>query len=117
MNTTENSGGGGVVLGFGHLYVDWWERSRGWVVHPGQAIGKVIEKPLTDGVVNSLHASHEPADFVGTLGETRAEFSHHSGIRGQLLLLLLHLKILQMFDGHLQDICLLKFRVSGIIFF
>lgn len=109
MDSTEDSGCGCLLRIVRDLDMDWRERCGWWVVHSSQAVGEVVEESLADGVVNAFHAAHESADLVGTFGETGAELSHHSWVGCQLLLLLLHLEILQVFDGHLQNVSFLKF--------
>lgn len=89
--------------------MNWRKRSGWWIVHSGQAVSEVVEKSLADGMVNSVHTVHESVDFVGTFGEASTEFAHHVGIWGQLLLLLLSLKTLQVFDSHLQNVSFLEF--------
>ena len=89
--------------------MNWRKRCGWWIVHSSQAVGEVVEKSLADGMVNPFHAVHESVDFVSTFGEASTEFAHHVRIWGQLLLLLLSLKTLQVFDSHLQNVSFLKF--------
>lgn len=89
--------------------MNWRQRSGWWIVHSSQAVSEVVEKSLANGVVNSINAVHKPVDLIGTFGEASAEFAHHVGIWGQLLLLLLSLKTLQVFDSHLQNVSFLEF--------
>lgn len=90
--------------------MDWGER-RG-VVHAGEAVGEVVEEPLADRVVDPFDSGHESGDFVGALGEPGSELGHLGGLRGHLLL---HLEVLQVLDGHLQDVGLLQLGVPGVV--
>lgn len=92
--------------------MDWWK----WcgVVHAGETIGEVVEESLANGMVNTLNSGHESGDFVGAFGEAGSELGHLGWFGGHLLL---HLEVLQVFDGHLQDVGLLQFGMAGVILF
>lgn len=102
--------GVGGSLGLGGLDVD--RGQRGGVVHTGEAVGQVVEQSLAYGVVDAVHAGHVASHLVGALGESGPEFGHLGRLGGHLLL---HLQVLQVFDGHLQDVGLFEFGVAGIL--
>lgn len=74
-------------------------------------------EPLSDGGFESIHASQVAPHFGGALSEAGAEFVGHAAVGHDGTGGLLPLELLQVLDGHLQDVGFFEFGVPRVIFF
>lgn len=77
------------------------------------ASAEVLEEPALDLRLETRISAH----LVGALGESGLEFGGDGGVGGlrdrRLLALHVHLVILQILDGHFEDVGLFEFRVAS----
>lgn len=78
----------------------------------GYAVVQVVRYSLTHSHIQTVHLSNESRHLVSTVHESRFEFMQNRRVCLSGEDHLLPLDVLQMFDGHLEDVGLFQFGVS-----